>query len=195
MLADAPRFNTEAACQVAHAITVHKVAVEDDFYTAVDDLNQGEEDAGAGHMGETEFGAGLFYLYLCLCLDRQLLLDNLAGDCELAEHTIAALAESAATVAPTGKQNSFASRARASYILCEKGDAQPRSLSVAFLKPVEAGRDGLLVNALKALEAERARLDRAYGDGDPNAAVMNAPQEQGSLQEIIDYAKGGLGDG
>ncbi len=193
MLADAPRFNTEAACQVAHAITVHKVAVEDDFYTAVDDLNQGEEDAGAGHMGETEFGAGLFYLYLCL--DRQLLLDNLGGDRELAERTIAALVESTATVAPTGKQNSFASRARASYLLCEKGDAQPRSLAVAFLKPVEAGRDGLLANAIKALEDERARLDRAYGDGDPNAAVMNAAEGQGSLQAVIDYAKGGLGDG
>ncbi len=193
MLASSPRFNTEAACQVAHALTVDKVAVEDDFYTAVDDLNEGEEDVGAGYMGETEFGAGLFYLYLCL--DRRLLLENLGGDRELAERTIAALVESAAKIAPTGKQNSFASRARASYILCEKGDAQPRSLSVAFLNPVEAGRDGLLANAIKALEAERARLDRAYGDGDPNAAVMNAPQEQGSLQEIIDYAKGGLGDG
>jgi CRISPR system Cascade subunit CasC len=150
MLADDSGFNTEAACQVAHAITVHKVTVEDDFYTAVDDLNRGEEDMGAGHIGDTEFGAGLFYLYLCL--DRQLLLDNLGGDAQLASRTIAALVESAATVAPTGKQNSFASRARASYVLCEKSDAQPRNLSVAFLKPVEAGRDGLLANAIEALE-------------------------------------------
>lgn len=193
MLASSPKFNIEAACQVAHAITVHRVAVEDDFYTAVDDLNRGEEDVGAGHMGETEFGAGLFYLYLCL--DRQLLLDNLGGDVKLAEATIDALVKSAATVAPTGKQNSFASRARASYILCEKGNAQPRSLSVAFLKPVEAGRDGLLANAIAALEDERRRLDKAYGDGDPNATVMNTLADQGELENIIAHAKGGLGDG
>jgi len=192
MLADAPRYNTEAACQVAHAITVHKVAVEDDYYTAVDDLNAGEEDVGAGHIGETEFGSGLFYLYICL--DRQLLLDNLDGDTALTERTIAALVESAATIAPKGKQNSFASRARASYILCEKGDAQPRSLAVAFLKPVEAGQAGLLTNAIHGLEEERRRLDQAYGDGDADAVVMNVPEGQGSLQAIIDYAKAGVGD-
>ena len=32
MLADSPAFNIEAAVQVAHAITVHKAAVEDDFF-------------------------------------------------------------------------------------------------------------------------------------------------------------------
>ena len=186
MLADDPGFNTEAACQVAHAITVHKVVVEDDFYTAVDDLNRGEEDVGAGHMGDTEFGAGLFYLYLCI--DRQLLLENLGGDTGLAKRTLAALIESAATVAPTGKQNSFGSRARASYILCEKGDAQPRNLSVAFLKPTEAHGEGLLANAITALESERERLDRAYGDGDADAAIMDTLKGEGSLQAVIAYA-------
>lgn len=190
MLADKPRCNTEAACQVAHAITVHKVVVEDDFYTAVDDLNRGEEDVGAGHMGDTEFGAGLFYLYLCI--DRRLLLENLGGDTDLAKRTLAALIESAATVAPTGKQNSFASRARASYILCEKGDAQPRNLSVAFLKPTEAHGDGLLANAIAALEDERDRLDQAYGDADADAKVMDTVKSEGSLQDVIAYASGDL---
>ena len=35
MLASSPIFNTEAAAQVAHAVTVHKTAVEDDYFTAV----------------------------------------------------------------------------------------------------------------------------------------------------------------
>jgi len=192
MLADDPGFNTEAACQVAHAITVHKVVVEDDFYTAVDDLNRGEEDVGAGHMGDTEFGAGLFYTYLCI--DRQLLLDNLGGDSNLARRTLAALIESAATVAPTGKQNSFGSRARANYVLCEKGDAQPRNLSVAFLKPVEAGRDGLLANAIAALEWEKQRLDQAYEDGDPDATIMDTLKGEGSLKDVIAYATEDLDD-
>jgi CRISPR system Cascade subunit CasC len=60
MLADNPEFNREAAVQVAHAVTTHKVAVEDDFYTAVDDLKEPAEDAGAGFMGELGFGSGVF---------------------------------------------------------------------------------------------------------------------------------------
>jgi CRISPR-associated protein Cas7/Cse4/CasC subtype I-E len=64
MLADNADFNREAAVQVAHAYTTHKVTVEDDFYTAVDDLKTKAEDAGAGFIGELGFGSGLFYLYV-----------------------------------------------------------------------------------------------------------------------------------
>jgi CRISPR system Cascade subunit CasC len=145
MLASKPIFNTEAAAQVAHAISVHAIVVDDDYFTAVDDLNNGEEDAGAAHIGETEFAAGLFYSYLCI--DKELLIKNLSGDEALANRTLSVLIESAATVAPNGKQNSFASRARASYILCETGIQQPRSLSVAFLKPVQQGN--MLESAVK----------------------------------------------
>jgi len=69
MLAANTQYNMEAAVQVAHAITVHKVSVEDDFFTAVDDLNNGEEDMGSGHLGETEFAAGRF-LHLCMYKPR-----------------------------------------------------------------------------------------------------------------------------
>ncbi|HWV39781.1 MAG TPA: type I-E CRISPR-associated protein Cas7/Cse4/CasC, partial [Vulgatibacter sp.] len=65
MLAAKPRFNVEAAAQVAHAISVHKVAIEDDYFTAVDDLNRGEEDMGAGHVGTLEYAAALLYHYVC----------------------------------------------------------------------------------------------------------------------------------
>lgn len=186
MLAASPRYNTEAAAQVAHAISVHKVTVEDDFFTAVDDLNNGDEDVGAGHMGETEFAAGLFYLYICI--DRELLIENLSGDRVLADQTLAALVRAAATVAPTGKQNSFASRARASYILCECGDAQPRSLSVAFLNPVTG--NGMLQKAIDVLEDTRDKMDKVYGDAVTCTAMMNAANGEGSLQAIIDCATG-----
>jgi len=182
MLASDPGFNTEAAAQVAHAITVHKVTVEDDFFTAVDDLNNGEEDVGAGHMGETEFAAGLFYQYICV--DRELLKSNLGGDNALANKALEALAEAAATIAPTGKQNSFASRARASYILAETGDQQPRSLSVAFLKPV-SGSD-MLGEAVTSLTNAAATMDKAYGVCADRRAVMDLAAGEGSLKEIID---------
>ncbi|MFI0400060.1 MAG: type I-E CRISPR-associated protein Cas7/Cse4/CasC [Thiolinea sp.] len=184
MLASSPAFNTEAAAQVAHAISVHSVVVEDDFFTAVDDLNSGEDDAGASHLGETEFAAGLFYLYLCI--DKDLLVKNLSGDEALANKTLEALIESTATVSPSGKQNSFASRARASYILCETGKQQPRSLSVAYLKPVRGG--DMLTSAIKQLETTVENMDKVYGACADKRCSMNAVAVKGSLQAIIQCA-------
>ena len=43
MLAEQPGRNTDGACQVAHLISTHKVDMEMDFYTAVDDLNPGKK--------------------------------------------------------------------------------------------------------------------------------------------------------
>ncbi len=186
MLAASPAYNTEAAAQVAHAVTVHAVVSEDDFFTAVDDLNSGEEDVGAGHMGETEFAAGLFYLYVCI--DRNLLQDNLGDDAALADKALAALIECAATVAPTGKQNSFASRARASYVLCERGDQQPRALSVAFLKPV-SGND-FLTQAIDRLHGTASEMDKVYGACADARSSLNAVTGEGSLQAVIDCALG-----
>ena len=181
MLAAKPYYNTEAAAQVAHAISVHSVVVEDDFFTAVDDLNQGEDDMGAGHLGETEFAAGLFYLYICI--DKGLLIQNLSGNEDLANQTLAAIIESAATVAPTGKQNSFGSRARASYMLCETGNQQPRSLSVAFLSPVPEG--DMLGSAIKKLSETMENMDKVYGPCAENRNTMSVLQGEGSIQDLI----------
>ncbi len=183
MLASSPKFNVEAAAQVAHAISVHTVAVEDDFFTAVDDLNAGEDDLGAGHLGETEFAAALHYLYLCI--DRELLTANLSGDEELAKRTLAALVEAVTKVAPTGKQNSFGSRVRATYLLAEIGDEQPRSLSVAFLKPVNSG--DMMTGAVEALIRCRDNMDKVYGDCCEDHREMNAQSGEGSLKEIIRF--------
>jgi len=184
MLASSPAYNVEAAVQVAHAISVHKVVVEDDYFTAVDDLNNGEDDSGAAHLGETEFAAGLFYLYICI--DKELLIESLGNDTQLANKTIASLIECSATVAPTGKQNSFASRARASYILCEQGNQQPRSLSVAFLKPV-AGSD-MLNAAVNNLNKTLENMDKTYGLCADTRCHMNAQEGEGSLSAIIECA-------
>ena len=82
MLADNPVFNRDASVQVAHAFTTHRMDIEDDYYTAVDDLKTPAEDAGAGFIGELGFGAGVFYLYVCV--NRFLLLENLGWEHELA---------------------------------------------------------------------------------------------------------------
>lgn len=187
MLADNPDYNREAAVQVAHAITTHKSAIEDDYYTAVDDLKTSAEDAGAGFLGEAGFGAGLFYLYLCI--DRELLVRNLGGDSTLAGEACVALVEAAATIAPAGKQASYASRAHASFVLAERGSAQPRSLAAAFLKPVAEVEEGgdMMVASIIRLQKLRCGFAEAYGE--TNAAqVMQVPGE-GTLAAILDFVR------
>jgi CRISPR system Cascade subunit CasC len=184
MLANATKYNVEAAVQVAHAVTVHEVAVEDDYFTAVDDLNKGEDDAGAAHLGETEFASGLFYTYGCI--DTTLLTSNLDGNKDLADAAIKSLVEAATKVAPTGKQNSFASRAYASYLLVEKGTQQPRSLSVAYLGAVRDSKD-LLGSSIAALKETRNRMDAVYGRCWDTEKEMNAHAGTGSLKEILDF--------
>ena len=159
MLADASDFNTEAACQVAHAFTVHKVALEDDYFSAVDDLNKLKGHGGFAFGSETGFGSGLYYLYLCV--DTDSLKKNLSDNADLARTTLEALLESAATVAPSGMQNRFGNRVAASYILVERGDQQPRSLAAAFFKPVSG--EGWIEPAIEQLEKLLDNMDKVYG--------------------------------
>lgn len=198
MLADSPAFNREAAVQVAHALTTHKAAVEDDYYVAVDDLkNPAEhEDVGTSFIGVQEYGAGLFYLYACV--DCDLLTRNLGGDAALARDALDALVTCAATVSPRGKQASFASRARATFVMAECGPQQPRTLAAAFLKPVSPaeGRDGsrgdvARVSVDRLLGFCRS-LDAAYGPGADDRAQMLVTTEgaEGTLASIVEFARG-----
>lgn len=185
MLADSPAFNVEAAVQVAHAITVHRAAVEDDYFSAVDDLNP----RGAGHIGERGYGAGLFYLYVCI--NRDLLKANLNGDEALVSKALDALLQAITKVSPTGMQNSFASRAYASYVLAEKGSQQPRSLSQAYIKPVKPyGNQSMLSEAVSALTKQREGFDKVYGLCADAHREINAEEGTGSLSEIAAFLQG-----
>ena len=185
MLASKPAFNVEAACQVAHAISVHGVVIEDDYFTAVDDLNDHSEDAGAAHIGETGFAAGLFYSYICI--NKELLVENLNGDKALADKAIQALTEAAVKVAPAGKQNSFGSRAYASYVRAELGSQQPRSLSVAFLKPLGKNADDYAAESIAALELQAANFDKVYGNCSDASYKLNAITAEGSMSELLEF--------
>ncbi len=187
MLASKPAFNIEAACQVAHAISVHSVVLEDDYFTAVDDLNETKEDMGAAHIGETTFAAGLFYSYICI--NKTLLSDNLNDD-ELVKKALRSLTEAVIKVAPEGKQNSFASRAYASYVLAEKGEEQPRSLSVAFLKAIENRKsDDFGEEAIEHLSEQYEAFCEVY-DLPLEASstyTIDVSKRQGKLSELLTF--------
>ena len=186
MIAASPKYGVDAAAQVAHPITIHPVVIEDDYFTAVDDLNSHDEDAGAAHLGVSEYGAGVFYTYVCI--NRELLIENLGGDVDLATKAICALIECVAKIGPRGKQNSYASRVYASYMMVELGSYQPRSLAAAFLGPLSG--DNYLLSGISRLEQECEALDSAYGPCADARCVLNVPKGEGTLQDVLKFVSG-----
>ncbi|WP_417209483.1 type I-E CRISPR-associated protein Cas7/Cse4/CasC [Antarctobacter sp.] len=191
MLADDADFNRDAAVQVAHAITTHTAQAEEDWFSAVDDLNK-KEDTGAGHLGETAFGSGIYYQYVCVNCD--LLIENLDGDTDLAAKGVEALARAIAQTAPRGKQNSFAHHPMAYHIRAERGPRAPRDLSGAFFTPVdrklrELGANELETGSVRAMEQTAERIDRCYFGGEAeDFRKLDTLTGDGTLGEIVRFA-------
>lgn len=154
MLAEKPTLNIDAACQVAHAISTHRVNMEMDFYTAVDDLQTMEEDegAGAGMMGFTNFNSACFYRYARI--DFAQLVKNLGGEVGLARRTVEGFLRAAIDAIPTGKQNGFAAQNPTSLaVALVREDGKSWNLANAFEEPVRAGREtGIVVPSIQALD-------------------------------------------
>jgi len=153
--------DVEAACQVAHALSTHKVDHEFDYFTAVDDLQgtneeEQEEDSGADMIGDVEFNSACYYKYFSV--DAEGLVDNLTGrrmsrpdipaeDSAAARaltgRALVALLRAAVTTTPTGKQNSFAAHQLPSLVLVEaRPYPTPVSYANAFVEPVRTPKDG-----------------------------------------------------
>lgn len=161
MLADLPSVNQDAACQVAHAISTHRVEREFDYFTAVDDKGDADE-TGAGMIGQVEFNSATLYRYAVLDLCK--LLANLQGDLELALSVVEAFTRALALAIPSGKQNSFAAHNPPEFAgLCLR-HATPLSLANAFEKPVTPRADQALTEqSVERLAAYEGKLAAVYG--------------------------------
>jgi CRISPR system Cascade subunit CasC len=195
MLADIPEKNVYAASQVAHALSTHKVEMEMDFYTAVDDLQkiESEEGAGAGMMGTVSFNAACFYRYANVHYDE--LVRNLKDDVDLARKTVGAFIQASLEAVPSGKQNSFAAFNPPSFAMTlvrEKG--QPMSLANAFERPVR-GADGFVGPSVSALDEYWGRVAKVFGADDGggifflNVGGYEAPEIAGAGQAAATAAE------
>lgn len=162
MLANTPVLNIDAACQVAHALSTHRVSMEMDFFTAVDDLLP-EGEAGAGMMGMIGYNSATFYRYMRI--DWRQLVQNLFSDTELAQRTVEAFLRSAVVAIPTGKQTSFAAQNVPEFLLgVVRQDGMSWSLANAFEMPVRSdGHNGLMRPSIKQLDTYWGRLVAMYG--------------------------------
>jgi CRISPR system Cascade subunit CasC len=184
MLAEKPELNIDAACQVAHAISTHRVNMDMDFYTAVDDIKTDEE-SGAGMMGVTGFNSACFYRYARIDWDQ--LVKNLGNDKALAKKTVEGFLQATLRAVPTGKQNSFAAQNPPDFVLgVTRSDGESWSLANAFEKPVKAGRDGGYLNSsIESLDKYWGRLVKIYGDGNfiPASLALDEDAPLANLKE------------
>lgn len=186
MLADKPELNIDAACQVSHAISTHRVQMEMDYYTAVDELLRDEE-AGAGMVGFTGFNSACFYRYARI--DFEQLRKNLDGDIALTQRTVLAFLRAALNAIPTGKQNAFAAQSPTDLALAVvRGDGMSWSLVNAFETPVRPAHDtGYLQPSISALDAYWSALTSFYDDADIRAAAVHVKQYADALNALKPY--------
>lgn len=187
MLADLPEVNQDAACQVAHAISTHRVEREFDYFTAVDD-ESGPEETGAGMIGQVEFNSATLYRYAVI--DAHKLLSNLQQDQELTLSALAAFIQATVRAIPTGKQNSFAAHNLPSFVGICLRHGSPMSLANAFEKPVLPRYDQALTNlSVAAMVKHETQLASIYADDRDQWAFLDLtgqwPQDKGQSQSSL----------
>lgn len=160
MLADAPDFNVDAACQVAHALSVHGSEPDFDYYTAVDDVVRTSDDStGASMIGTVEMASSTLYRYANINLDA--LTTNLGEASASVEATLAFVRAFVSSM-PSGKQNSFAARTLPDAVIVTVRNDRPISYVNAFEKAITEV-EGRRVAAARALASEAKNIEEAYG--------------------------------
>lgn len=186
MLADNPAENIDAACQVSHALSVNRLNMEFDYFTAVDDIPNEDNNPGAGMIGTVGFASSCFYRFACVNVD--LLTQNLGGDAAAAHEGVLAFAEAFVQARPSGKQNTFAAHSLPALVLVVAREAgQPVSLVNAFEVPIRPTEQaGLTAGAIRALGRHYTQLGQMYGLRGNAACVVLDGAESEATQSLRD---------
>ncbi|MBD0842048.1 type I-E CRISPR-associated protein Cas7/Cse4/CasC [Streptomyces sp. TRM68416] len=169
MVADSTDFNVDAAAQVAHAISVHRVDNESDYYTAVDDENTDAE-SGAGMIGTVDFNSATLYRYAAVSVHQ--LAANLGEGLREDEavntpvrRAVEAFVHAFVASLPKGKINTFGHHTLPEVVVVKLRTTRPISFVAAFEEPVSAESGGGHLRAASARLAEYIpEVERAYGD-------------------------------
>ncbi len=183
MVAEATDLNVDACAQVAHALSVHAVETEFDYFTAVDDRAP-EDNVGAGMIGTVEFNSSTLYRYATVNVDA---LAKALGDSLAARRAIQAFVRAFVTSMPTGKQNTFANRTLPDAVVVMVRDGQSVNLVGAFEDAV-VGEPGSsrTAEASRRLAAYATDVDAAYGTAPLHSFVVRVGAATESLAGLGD---------
>ena len=198
MVTSYPMANIDAAVHVAHAITIHPMETEIEYFSTIDDLRVEDQAPGAGYLGNSDINCSLYYGYVvvdipCLVQNVQAVhrKDWLNAPRDLASELVHNLIGIIATVSPAARKGSTAAHAYASFMMVEIGEHQPRSLVDAFRQPVDSAQTE---DGLRALSGHLEGLDRCYGQNEKRRffSVNRYPipgAEESDLPGIMAWAR------
>ncbi len=155
MVADDPKLNTDAVCQVAHAISTHAVQTEFDYFTALDDLSP-EDQSGAGMLGSVEYNSSTLYRYANISIHEFV---NLLNDETSTVEACKLFIEAFSNSMPTGKVNTFANQTLPSFVMVTLREDRPVNLVSAFEQPVQVRSGSGYVN--KSIEKLVEEYDKS----------------------------------
>lgn len=160
MLAEIPQGQVESAVQMAPAFTVHKTALQPDFFTAVEDWPR-PGDPGSAHLDTAFLTAGIFYRFATVNIT------TLTANQDSDNATLAKLIElfvwTFIMSMPKGKQTSSAAHTIPDVVHYAVRDRRPISYGAAFEQPVTAHGQGYTAPARQRLAQYAATIDRLVG--------------------------------
>lgn len=183
MVADQTDLNVDAAAQVAHAISVHAVENEYDYYTAVDDykMEQSDEDAGAGMIGVVEFNSATLYRYATIDVDA--LHANLDGNAEVTRRAVEEFVSAFSTSIPSGKQNSFAHGTPADAIVVSIRERQSVNRVGAFENPIASD---FVQTAARELATHAKHVDEKFDTTPVASWAVSINPRAAAVEELGD---------
>lgn len=164
MVAADPSLTLEGASMFSHALSTHRADNDIDFFSAVDEMKDKAEDAGAGMIGTLEFTSAVYYRYVGLNLG--LLGDDAhlrALSTENRQAAVDAFLRASILAVPGARKNSMNANTLPGYVLgLVKDQGQPLQLVNAFEKPVSC-KSGLMDASIAALKEHHEQLKKTWG--------------------------------
>lgn len=163
MVANDHSLTVEAASMFSHALSVHKVDNEIDFFSAVDDL-QPKEESGAGMTGTLEFNSATYYRFAALNLEMLADKEHLGSMTkEERQNVVRTFIEATIKAIPGARKNTMNGNTIPTYVLGivrEKG--HPVQLVNAFENPVRSSQ-GYAAKSVELLKTEYAKIANTWG--------------------------------
>jgi CRISPR system Cascade subunit CasC len=163
MVANDHSLTVEAASMFSHALSVHKVDNEIDFFSAVDDL-QGKDEAGAGMTSTLEFNSATYYRFAALNLGMLADKDHLGAlSSEERKSVVRTFVESTIKAMPGARKNTMNGNTLPFYVLAVvREQGHPIQLVNAFESSIHSSK-GYAAEAVRLLKAEYAQLKTTWG--------------------------------
>lgn len=187
MVADDASQSVEGAAMFSHALSTHAVRSDIDFFSAVDDLRKYAENAGAGHIGTSEFNSACYYRYVGINLD--LLMKSKFFDQSELKAVLDNFIRAVVMSNPVARRNAMFGYTLPACVLGLRRKGQPLSLANAFESPVK-GCSGVVEESVKAMKGEWDSLKATFG---LNEEVRVDLEKGGkSLDELVNALTDGL---